>query len=902
MRLKSIHLQNYRLHKDFTAGFSEGISLLQGPNESGKSTLVEAIHRTLFLKAKVSGEIQKSMLSQQGGHPTVSLEFEAHGHEYLLTKQFSGVNGTASLERKGAATLSGDAAEEELSKLLRVNGMISGKQTKTTLPNRWAHLWVWQGNSGYSPLEAASESHQTLREKLQEKVGTNLSASRTDNQLIAKLQKIQDETFTAGGKSKAGSPLKLAEESLEEARKLQTEKKVALRLLESAAQELNDAEDSITRHSRTLAAAKKDLTVVTGKLKEATGLRESHKEKKRLHKEAENKFREVEEADARIRKIESTLTKKLVLAEPREKEIKTALSECDRLRNRLGQARKTTEETTRIATRALGRKSKMEAHASLLKTQAILTEIEKRQKKIAEIRKEHTETAKTLTRLEGFSDRVLTSLRKKEKLTSTAQARLEAYALRLDILSASKPVQVGKSEVKKGTSATLTEPTEVKTGDGTLLRLTPGGSTDLDTARSEAEQTRQAYSSILADLGVSSTEQAEQKANELRQAKSDCEKLQSRLDDLEPEETEQAANKAREELTRLETTRNKPIDGLGKVTYTHDLKEAETSLEEATMSHEEARRKAEDALRSEKILREELDQKAEIIDKLREAHREWEQELQRLKNYIQFEEKQWGTGEERSKKINHARARLEQTRIAEEEEEKKLTALGISDLEMDDKRLRQSLSNSENLLATARENRTRAQTRLERSDNVDPESEYKKAIGESERLEQIYHRVRHQAEARALLLKQLKEEQSRITAALSRPLEETAAPYLDSLFGPGGRAHLKWSEDGSTLDGLSIDRTHLGEGYFKFEELSHGTREQVALAMRLAMAQILATDHDGCLPLLLDDAFTHADKDRIQKLQRLLYRAAENGLQILLLTCHPENYSGLTAHEISLHR
>jgi uncharacterized protein YhaN len=66
------------------------------------------------------------------------------------------------------------------------------------------------------------------------------------------------------------------------------------------------------------------------------------------------------------------------------------------------------------------------------------------------------------------------------------------------------------------------------------------------------------------------------------------------------------------------------------------------------------------------------------------------------------------------------------------------------------------------------------------------------------------------------------------------------------------------------------------------------------------MAELLAADHDGCLPVVLDDAFTHADKNRIEKLKSLLYRASQNGLQIILLSCHPENYSGLSASEVGL--
>ncbi len=66
-------------------------TLIGGPNESGKSTLIEAVHRALFLKAQVTGEPQRSMVSRTyPGHPEVELEFEVQGVRYHLLKRFSG--------------------------------------------------------------------------------------------------------------------------------------------------------------------------------------------------------------------------------------------------------------------------------------------------------------------------------------------------------------------------------------------------------------------------------------------------------------------------------------------------------------------------------------------------------------------------------------------------------------------------------------------------------------------------------------------------------------------------------------------------------------------------------------------------------------------------------------------
>ena len=52
MRIKTATLRNCRIHRELTVEFDPARTLIGGPNEVGKSTLVEAIHRALFLKAR----------------------------------------------------------------------------------------------------------------------------------------------------------------------------------------------------------------------------------------------------------------------------------------------------------------------------------------------------------------------------------------------------------------------------------------------------------------------------------------------------------------------------------------------------------------------------------------------------------------------------------------------------------------------------------------------------------------------------------------------------------------------------------------------------------------------------------------------------------------------------------
>ena len=75
------------------------------------------------------------------------------------------------------------------------------------------------------------------------------------------------------------------------------------------------------------------------------------------------------------------------------------------------------------------------------------------------------------------------------------------------------------------------------------------------------------------------------------------------------------------------------------------------------------------------------------------------------------------------------------------------------------------------------------------------------------------------------------------------------------------------------------------------DEISGGEREQVHLAVRLALADVLFDDQRQLV--VLDDVLTATDPARFARVLPILEEAAER-FQILILTCHPERYRGLS--------
>lgn len=108
MRLLSARVRDYRRHRDLPISFDPRFTVIAGPNQSGKSTLAEALHRALFLPVKTGGDLLKGMQSDPFlAEPEVEISFEAAGERWELRKRFAGARGSASLRDSAGRSLQG---------------------------------------------------------------------------------------------------------------------------------------------------------------------------------------------------------------------------------------------------------------------------------------------------------------------------------------------------------------------------------------------------------------------------------------------------------------------------------------------------------------------------------------------------------------------------------------------------------------------------------------------------------------------------------------------------------------------------------------------------------------------------------------------------------------------------
>lgn len=104
MKIKSIQLKPFAGISDKKVEFSPGLTVILGPNEAGKSTLLNALKSVLFTEVELTkvrfDRLMKEYLPVKGGDTIrVSLEFQAGGKDYFLEKIWKPGN------RKGSSIL-----------------------------------------------------------------------------------------------------------------------------------------------------------------------------------------------------------------------------------------------------------------------------------------------------------------------------------------------------------------------------------------------------------------------------------------------------------------------------------------------------------------------------------------------------------------------------------------------------------------------------------------------------------------------------------------------------------------------------------------------------------------------------------------------------------------------------
>jgi len=909
MRLLSCRLQNIRVHGDLALEFGPGLTLIGGPNETGKSTLVEALHRCLFLRATATGAPVEALQSRLHlGQPQVELAFAARAESWTLVKRFSGSSGKVLLRSASGPHWQGPEAEEHLADLLGVNETLGSRQAGSLLRGRWAHLWVMQGRSG-DDLLAQGGAHYDLEALVGqlEQGGGSAMQSPQDQQVATRLDALLAETFTPGrGNLRRQSPLWSAQQALEAAEAAVQQAQGQLADYGAASEELGRSAASLQalqqqhlpelrqRQQRLQAAATEQT-----RLEAALALAKQQLEPLQLRQQA------LAGDLAEWRQLATSLTRlgqQALELETARGRANAELVQLEQQRIELEQHRASLEaERQAITERGQWLQRLVEQarlRADLARLNATLAQVARQEQARSELQAQ-------LAALPPIDGAALASLQGLEQARRDADTRLGAMAAGVELLHADQAVTLAGQRLEPGADLRLSEASELQVGNGVLLRISPGGGQALAQARRQRHQSETALKAALQSLGAASVQEAaglaqqrlalEQQLDALGRAQagfhsgdptgapavSQRQAIESRLAELQ------------RDLAPLEPQRQAQLHSGELPAELEALEQLHRQLQQSYAATSGPLRQSQASLAA----------LAQGLEAARQRQSSSGEALASLNGERSHTQARAGELGQRHPNELALAAALQQVEVQVAAAANQVGALGqelaavsggdgASQLPQLGAQIQQAEAEVLHLIASQAAARQRCQT-LGASD---PHGALEQAQAALEQAERHHTSLQRLCDGQLLLRELFKAAQADLSSRYSEPLARSINRYLEPLLPAGASCQLRYESE-SGFSALQLQR---GQERFSFNELSGGMREQLGTALRLSMADVLKGGHDGCLPLVFDDAFTNADPERLARLQQMLALAVARGLQVIVLTCDPQAYSGLDGTSVNL--
>jgi DNA repair exonuclease SbcCD ATPase subunit len=894
VRINSVTLRNCRLHRELKVDFDPARTLIGGPNETGKSTLIEAVHRALFLKAKGSTEHHRSLVSSlHTGHAEVDLTFEAEGNSYLLRKRF-GPAGTTILAPSNSVSLSGDAAESELARLLGVEAGLTGKAVAA----QWAHLWVWQGQSGDDPSTHATAQQSGLLQRLQQMGGAAALLSELDARAAKHFADAKDQLYTQAEKPKTGSALdkavradQLAQDEFERALD-------RVQRLNSAVADLENASRSQIESKACLTDLEKQQEERDSKAQQLVELRQQEKEQSSaaaaadtMHTALESAHQQILAARVEISELDHSLQSQ-----------NEAIAQLDNARQE-ARSRAVAAEAEHAASSDSVRSARLRrdlasAHAQLFEKAEIRAKLGIRVQKVDQHRSELAKLEESRAKLPKVDRATLKRIQRLETERSNASAALQAMATGIEVIAADQAVKAAGHIIGVGHQQILTEDTEVQIGPAVRLRIRPGGGNSLADARQAEAKAQNNLQAMLDSLGLPSVKDATEIHAQWEDLGSRINAAAAELDGMGAEDLAEELQHALNELTAAQAN----VERLSALVTDLKAPEDKAAAKILTKQWDQNLSEAEGREIEAKNNR---DRSANV---LASAEEDWtkkrtESEQQRLKlTGLNAQHdlllKTHGDDATRGRVLLKCQAATTATRAQLTATANAIATLQPEFLEADRDRITRAINKNTDKMNEALKNIAVAKAALTSDGSEDPATDLVTAKARARSAAEHRTAVQRKSKAIALLDQLFQDEQHRLSEQFTRPLADKISGYLQCIFGKGARAQV--ALENSAFTGLRLARLDSNGGPFAFGTLSGGAKEQTAAAVRLAMAEVLAANHGGCLPVVFDDAFAYSDPERVNHLQRMLDLAATRGLQVIVVTCNPADYAALGAKTVSL--
>jgi ABC-type dipeptide/oligopeptide/nickel transport system ATPase subunit len=862
------------------------LNILAAANEAGKSTSIRAAARALFDRHTTrSDEIQSLQPAGTDLAPRIAVEFETRAGRFRIEKTF--LQSPRSLLQKWESGAwqdfaQGDGADQRVQALLQSS--LPGRGA--TKPEHWGFLgflWARQGEPTVWPSLASSTVGENIRARL-----AQVELDPVIEKLRATLGGTADALVTSKGLPKTNGHLSIAETDLAE---IETEL-AALRRIRA------ELDSALQRYNQAVASVDQLETEHTGRERSASELREQALATERLRGELQARRQALATAQE---KLTAVTTDTAALAQ-RQLDISGA-------RTALALAETTTQSsearTTQLRTqldkiqndRVLHERHRQTQHSELQRTQSLL--------KLRQFTTDAANLVGQLTKADTASANISTLETRKSSLPALTPAKLRkietlaesAHTLRAQLQSIGltvelTPKRAASIQVNEGTGPRLVplparKVTSVQSPQTLDFDLANWGHIVIRSGAQETQDVAVSLAKAEADMQSALEQAAVTSVSEARQAIADRKELDVQLNAARAtlathlgdyESLTDLRDAAAAANQRAEALNSKFQPTADEVTLSHtELESTEARLLAAVPAAESDVQAIDDQLAN--IRTEDRVATKALQDANQLAH-EHNLRLSALESQIEALLARYPNSLETAKtaaqiEFAQAEARVSATKAELPPDFEKLPERN--------RRAATALQEIANDLQARRTERDQAKGTLE---SLGGQGLYSRETEfEEKKAEAILRRDAFRAQAwTARLAHDLIENRKQAaTKAVLAPLELRLTTALAGLTGDSARQ--VFLDENLQIVGLGRARNEA----YPFDSLSQGTKEQLLLCLRIAVAQELANDEPQVL--ILDDVLVNTDSVRQERVLDVL-GSLSGQLQIVILTCHPDRYRG----------
>lgn len=870
MKIRRLRLENWRGVSTSNVEFGDGVTIVAGPNEVGKSSLIEGLRFLFrFPDSSSHGDIKVVQPVHADEAPTVELEAELGERTIYYTKRFkkTGRSGETTLRietpGRNPEQLTGRDAHDRAGALLAEN---------IDVP-LWEALQVEQG-TGIS--QASLQDKRGLQEALDAAAGTESVLSADDALLIDRAEQEYSQYFTATGKPRAA--MATLPEAIDDANSRKLSYQARLDEIQTA----SERHESLNRRLVTMQSQLPELTEKS----EQAAQRLGEVQKLELQKA---------QADLATKKLESGVDEARKNQEERERwrqSIETARETVENDRGRLEASKvehltlkQRLTATEQVQADEKVRRDEASAQARLYRAaleriglQQQLDALQAKLKQVDAIDKNRLAAQamvdgialepSDVDRLREFERAVFETKAATSAVTPTIQ--LTAHAA-IDLKLRGEAVGLDAGEIREDVASS-----------GFLLEL-PGvmtvgisTTTEIEESLAVAEEARKAFESALSDAHVSSITQADQRVQEKQQAK-------SRVRDLDRQRTDWLEGRTLDELRGSIAEVSAKISAIdtdlagqslpdNESSLRHDIDEVESLVVEAQAAFDQAGGEAAglrvqiNSIESDsRLISEQLKQNEAVITEASNSLQAAQAVLSDDNLELEIQEGQ--------QSLTDARGALQDIERRLQASEAESVALFAENTKAALERQKQEISDSlveigklEGELAQARREGLFDQLSAVETELVGLEAEFR--------------RVERRAHAAERLWTVLGDHRAAASRRYVQPLKDRIDMLGRLVFGSSFSVDIgaDLSIDNRSLDGICVP----------FDSLSGGAREQLGILARLAVSQIVAKQSQ--VPLMMDDTLGFTDDERLTRMGAAIASVARDN-QVIILTCMPSRFT-----------